>query len=390
MGVANTYVCPRCGNTNPRYFGNKNGSVYCRLCITFQGKEAREYKVDDFMSEPSLDYPLSSTQQFHSKQLLENFKDNKSSLVYAVCGSGKTELVYEVISYALSNGMHVGFAVPRREVVIDLYPRFIKAYKNKNIVMVFGGHNSILEGDIVLLTTHQLYRYDKYFDLLILDEIDAFPFKDNTLLINYFHKSVKGNFIMMSATPPDDIVKYFKKNKYPILSLHTRYHRHPLPVPQVKIRIGYFKLFYLIKKINEYKSLNKQVMIFTSSIAKCEDLYHFLKIFVKRGSFVHSKCLDRKDKINAFKKREYDYLVTTSVLERGVTIKDVQVIIYKSDDFMYEKGVLVQISGRVGRKIDAPTGEVIFLANKKTKAMKEAINAIEFDNSFLTKPETVL
>jgi len=385
MGSDLTYVCPRCGNTDPRYLGNKNGSVYCRLCITFQGKEAREYKVDDFMNEAWTDFPLSSTQEKVARQLLDNYKDQKSSLVHAVCGSGKTELVYKVISYALENGLHVGFAVPRREVVIDLYPRFVAAYKNKKVITVYGGHSDILEGDIIILTTHQLFRYNSYFDLLILDEIDAFPFKDNNLLINYFHKSIKGNFIMMSATPPDDVVKYFKKNNYPILELHTRYHRHPLPVPEVVIRIGYFKLFYLIKKIKEYNKLLKQVMIFTSSISKCEDLYNFLKYFIKKGTYVHSKCLDRKEKILGFKKKEYNYLVTTSVLERGVTIKDVQVIIYKADDLMYEKGVLIQISGRVGRKIDAPTGDVIFLANKCSKDMKEAINAIKLDNTFLTK-----
>lgn len=384
MGSNALYVCPRCGNSDPRYFGYLNGNIYCRLCVTFQGKEAREYKVDDSMYEADLDYPLSANQSKLSGEILENFKDKKSTLIHAVCGSGKTELIYGVISYALSKGMHIGFAVPRREVVIDLMPRFISAYPTHRIVSVYGGHSDQLEGDIILLTTHQLYRYTNYFDLLIIDEIDAFPFKDNKLLMNLFKKSIKGSYILMSATPPDDVVNEFKKNNLPILELHTRYHKHALPVPENKIRIGYLKIFYLVKKIKEYKKEKKQVMIFTPTIGRCEEIFKILKFLIKRGTYVHSKCLDRNEIIKKFKAHKYDYLLTTSVLERGVTIKNIQVIIYDADNSMYNKGVLIQIAGRVGRKIDAPEGEVIFLANKVSEEMRKAINEINRDNSYLT------
>lgn len=385
MGCNAIYVCPRCGNSDPRYFGTKNNQPYCRLCISFQGREVNSYQIDDEDTSASLTYPLSPEQSKISTRLLENFKNNKSTLVHAVCGSGKTELVYGVVSYALSQGLRVGFAVPRREVAIDLFPRFISAFPKRKSVCVYGGHTDDLAGDIIILTTHQLYRYTNYFDLLILDEIDAFPFKDNRLLINLFKKSLKGSYILMSATPPSDIVNDFKKNNLPILELHTRYHRHALPEPISVIRIGYFKIFYLIKKIKEYRKNQKPLLIFAPTISLAEHIFSLLKIFIKKGHVVHSKCLDRKEIITDFKKHKYDYLVTTSVLERGVTIKDVQVIIYNADDDMYNSGVLIQIAGRVGRKIDAPTGEVIFLANKISKSMKEATHAIKLDNTYLTR-----
>ena len=386
MGNNALYVCPRCGNTDSRYFGVKNNQPYCRLCISFQGREVNNsYYVDDEETSASLTYPLSPEQAKISTRLLENFKENKSTLVHAVCGSGKTELVYQVVSYALTQGLHVGFAVPRREVAIDLFPRFISAFPKRKSVCVYGGHTDNLTGDIIILTTHQLYRYTNYFDLLILDEIDAFPFKDNRLLINLFKKSLKGSYILMSATPPDDIVNDFKKNNLPILELHTRYHRHALPEPINVIRIGYFKILYLVKKIKQYKKNKKPVLIFAPTIALAEEVYHLLRIFLKKGYFVHSKCINRKEIITDFKKHRYDYLVSTSVLERGVTIKDIQVIIYNADDSMYNKGVLIQIAGRAGRKIDAPTGDVIFLANKVSKSMKEAIHAIQLDNAYLTR-----
>lgn len=385
MGSMHQYICPICGNKDPRYFGIKNGEVYCRMCISFRGREVIEEELTESNYEAQIDYPLSVEQGRVSTRLLELYKGRKSALVHAVCGSGKTELVYAIISEAMKENKTVGFAVPRREVVVDLLPRFLHAYPSKRVIAVYGGHNQELTGDIILLTTHQLYRYKNYFDLLILDEIDAFPFKDNILLINFFHRSVKGSFVMMSATPPNDVISYFKNNNLEILELHTRYHRHPLPVPNIVIRIGFLKIFYLIKKIKEYKKNKKPLLIFAPTIYKAEELFSLLNIFIKKGTYVHSKCLNRNEIIKDFKNHKYDYLLTTSVLERGVTIKDVQVIIYDADDTLYNKGVLVQISGRVGRKIDAPTGEVIFLANKLTKDMKDAIDEINKDNTFLQR-----
>ena len=89
--------------------------------------------------------------------------------------------------------------------------------------------------------------------------------------------------------------------------------------------------------------------------------------------------------IDRFRKGKYKFLVTTSVLERGVTVKNLQVIVFDADNKVYDSGTLVQIAGRVGRKKDAPEGEVLFLAKTKTKDMEEAIKNIEKSNKTLLK-----
>ena len=63
-----------------------------------------------------------------------------------------------------------------------------------------------------------------------------------------------------------------------------------------------------------------------------------------------------------------------------MTVKDLQVIVYHADHELYDEGTLIQISGRVGRKIDAYDGEVIFIASRKTKKMENAIRKIENAN----------
>ena len=378
--MGNNFVCPRCGNSDPKYIGYINDKPYCRFCIAMKGKEAEKKRINHGAVVLKLEYSLSKDQKRLSEQLLANYQNRVDTLVNAVCGAGKTELIYAVMAYCLSSGKMVAFAVPRRDVVIELVQRIHMVFPNNSIVSVYGGHTEKLIADIIVLTTHQLYRYNKFFDLIILDEIDAFPFKDNKLLNTMFFRAVKGSIIMMSATPSKNVIDYFSQEGRQILELNTRFHRHPLPVPRVITKVGFLKVPYLIKKTKEFISEGKKVFVFVPTISRCEQVYKIIKIFVKNGTFVHSKCKDRTQKILKFKKGGYDYLVTTAVLERGVTFKNLQVIIYDADSEIYNSQTLIQIAGRVGRKIDAPEGEVIFLVNKTTTEIDDAIKTIRSKN----------
>ena len=140
-----------------------------------------------------------------------------------------------------------------------------------------------------------------------------------------------GRIVMMSATPSNDVVEFFSKDNREILELNTRFHRHPLPVPKVIRKIGYLKIPYLVKKLKEFIAEGKKVFVFAPTIDRCEFVAKLLKIPVKNGTFVHSKCKNRTQIIKNFKEGKYDYLVTTAVLEGGVTFKDLQVIIYDAD-----------------------------------------------------------
>ncbi|MFB8735903.1 helicase-related protein [Bacillus sp. SL00103] len=49
---------------------------------------------------------------------------------------------------------------------------------------------------------------------------------------------------------------------------------------------------------------------------------------------------------------KYDVLVTTTILERGVTIPNVQVGVLGAESTIFTESALVQISGRAGRHPD--------------------------------------
>ena len=377
------YICPICGNNDQRYIGLLNGKPYCRRCISFKGENVNEYRPHPGAVVMDIKYPLSKEQSYISEKVKENYQKGIDTLIDAVCGAGKTELIYAVIAAALSKQQTVAFAVPRRDVVIELLPRIKAVFPSNTVIGVYGGHTSKLKADIVVLTTHQLFRYPHIFDLIILDEIDAFPFKDNDLLIAMLKKASRGRIVMMSATPSDEVLREFSTKNHEVLHLNTRFHHKPLPVPKLLIRYGPVKLMTLIRKLHQYRVEKKPAFVFCPTIDIAEKIYEVIKNISSNGNIVHSKKFDREEIIDDFKNGKYLYLVTTAVLERGVTIKNLQVIIYNADHSLYDEHALIQISGRVGRKYDAPEGEVLFLADKSTPAIEKAISTIKDKNKSL-------
>lgn len=375
------YRCPICGNTNPIYIGYFKNTPYCRRCLKFIAKQEVENITFNNETVLNLNYELTQKQEAISNQIINNFKARKNTLIHAVCGAGKTELTFKLIQYCLKNNLKVGFSIPRKDVVIELYNRLKDVFINSKVICLYGGNTNDLEGELTVLTTHQLYRYKKYFNLLILDEIDAFPFKNNLVLHSFLNRSLKGNLLLMTATISDYEKETFRNNKYEIIELYQRFHGYKMPVPKIVLKTGIFKLLYLLKKVKEFVDNKKPLLIFVGYIKDSINLFTFINIFVKGGAYLNSKVEKRENIINEFKRGELKYIVTTSVLERGVTLSNLQVIVYDSYKNVFNSQTLIQISGRVGRKKEFPNGEIIFLSYKKTKEMENAIKTIIEENN---------
>ena len=171
-----------------------------------------------------------------------------------------------------------------------------------------------------------------------------------------------------SFTPPS--------KTYSIVTLFKRYHGKKIPEPSIFVNLRLVNYLYLFFKFRKFIKEEKPLLVFAPTIEECENLYSVLKLFKISGDYVHSKCKDRSLRIERFRNNEYKFLVTTAVLERGVTLKNLQVIIFNASSFIYTKEALIQISGRVGRKKDATDGEVIFIGCRKTKEMVQARETI--------------
>ena len=131
--------CLRCGNRDPDYFYKGHKGYYCRKCIRYsrvlleEEPETFSYEIGNDVSEYSFSYRLTSKQLEASKNCLDSLKKN-DVLLHAVCGAGKTEITIESISYYLSKRMKVAYAIPRKEVVIELEKRFRKIFPKSEIV----------------------------------------------------------------------------------------------------------------------------------------------------------------------------------------------------------------------------------------------------------------
>lgn len=105
------------------------------------------------------------------------------------------------------------------------------------------------------------------------------------------------------------------------------------------------------------------------------------KLFKKYGAeFVYAQDKKRIKKIEQFRSGEINVLITTTILERGVTLSNIDVIVVDADRVSYNVATLVQIAGRVNRKIDDQNGQVIFCYESRSKAMEGALKQIKMMN----------
>ena len=375
--------CVRCGNKDPTFFYKGHKGYYCRKCIGFsrlllkEDIESIDYEIGEKASEYSFNYELTSRQAEASNRCLEYIK-NGDVLLHCVCGAGKTEITVASISEYLARGLKVCYAIARKEVVIELAERFRKIFTSARVVAVYGGHHDIITGDLIICTTHQLYRYYKTFDLLVLDEVDAYPLKGNEVLMNIAINSVVGRIIYSTATVDEGLVKIISKRNYRIVELNVRPSGKPLIVPKVVCLNKYMHIFYLALILH---NMTNQCIIFVPSIGMCKSLYKLFSKFVS-CTYVYADYDKRNKNINDFKMKKYKFIFATSVLERGVTIKDVNVVILNFGK-IFDQANLIQMLGRVGRSIDNPYGEAYILSDHLDRNVIDTMKYLRYVNSFV-------
>ncbi|MEH7384286.1 DEAD/DEAH box helicase [Bacillus sp. JJ1521] len=399
------YDCIRCGNSDQKLFASfdcarcKNECAYCRKCINMGRMSECTVLVSwtgpstivEIPEEPlAWEGTLSPGQQRASTELIKAVQANVQLLIWAVCGAGKTETLFEGIETALQSGKKVCLATPRTDVVIELAPRIKSAFPGVDVIALYGGSEDRSKtAPITLATTHQLLRYYKAFDMIIIDEVDAFPYSAEPMLqyaVNQAKKDVSST-IYLTATPNQTWKNEIAACKRKAVTIPARYHRHALPVPEL-IWCGNWE--EILKKnklprnvmawIKEHLEIEKQAFLFVPRITYLERIVSILQSLDHRIEGVHAEDPDRKDKVARFRSGETPILVTTTILERGVTVPNIDVAVLGAEDKIFTESALVQISGRVGRSAQFSTGEILFFHYGKTREMIKAKKHIEIMN----------
>lgn len=380
--------CNRCGNEEQRYFYNDHGTWYCRKCIAFGRMDVdvevpiKQVQRKKHNCSYTLKYPLTPAQKKAVKEIEMHQANGFDILVCAACGAGKTELVMDSIMRYLNQGKKVGFAISRRQVVLEIKERMAQAFPMLDVIAVCEGFTDIVDADLIVCTMHQLYRYHQTFDLLIMDEVDAFPYRNNKLLEQIAMNACVGRKLYLTATPDEDMLERVHKGELQIVELFQRPHGYPLIVPDVVHTWPTMQFLYSLRFLYEHKKKKKQVLLFVPTIQEAHRYYRSLR-FLFRCAVFTSKTIDKEKVIDDFHDFRYDFLISTTILERGITIKGIDILILHADHPVFNEASLIQMIGRVGRSIEMPTGEGVFLCTKVTKDIKRCIRSIRKMNESL-------
>jgi competence protein ComFA len=381
--------CRRCGNKQLTVFQCakcKGTCLYCRQCIqmgrisscseviTWSGP-SKAHEVNHCFTWTGT---LTSLQAKASNELLISVQRNQSHLIYAVCGAGKTELLYPSIFDALQRGLRVCVATPRTDVVLELAPRFQQVFPQTIIHALYGGSPDYSGfAQLILATTHQLLRFEEAFDVVFVDEADAFPYTVDKSLQFAVQKAKKKSAAVhtITATPSDELLSQADN----ISLISQRFHGFPLPVPRFVGLWNYKKHMYkdqLPQKLANWTQQclqnDQPFLIFfpTIDLMECAlPLFHQIHVDI---SAVHAEDPERKEKVLKLRQKKVCGLLTTTILERGITIPNVQVAVVGADEKIFTSSALIQISGRVGRSVDFPSGDLVFFHHGISLEMDKA------------------
>lgn len=350
---------------------------------------------------------FSKAQQQASDRVLQfvshPFTPARELLIWAVAGAGKTETIFTALSYVLNQGKNVLIATPRKDVVIELTPRLQRAFPEQNLISLHGESRQKGEiGNFVIATTHQAMNFYRYFDLVILDEVDAFPYHNNPMLQHAVRlaRTEAGQQIYLTATPPQQLLQSARTGNAELVMIPSRHHGYPLVEPKIIMDSQLNKCIQqkrlpraIIDFIQHLHRTHRQGFLFLPKVDLIPQMAALIHTYVSQQNInknsesrseevswvagTYANDPQRQSKIEAFRQRKISLLITTTILERGVTIPSTDCLVAFADAHIFDESALVQMAGRVGRSTDDPTGCVIYLGMSRSDAMVKAVKQIK-------------
>lgn len=402
MDVTKTKVrCLRCQQeTSLTKAALPNGEFYCPHCLNL-GRVSTLTKF--YHAEESNQFcPPSDVLAWHGQlsylqsrvaaEVQQSMARHEHRLLWAVTGAGKTEMIFPTVAQALKQKERVGIASPRVDVCLELYPRFSQAFRVPIALLHGRSHEPYSYRQLTICTTHQLLRFYHAFDLLIVDEVDAFPYASNQVLLSATQQALKvdGGLLMMTATPGTTLFNEVKSGRLKVSYLPLRYHGHLLPEIHCHLCWQWRNQFKrgqlpstLILWLKKHWQVHQRFLLFVPRISDLSKIKSILNRLIPKDvafATVFSSDPDRLTKVQAMRDGRYLFLVTTTILERGVTFPGIDVAVLGADEPVFSSSSLVQIAGRVGRSAQRPTGLVDFWLNEYSNSVKRAQTEIKAMN----------
>ncbi|PWF99414.1 DEAD/DEAH box helicase [Levilactobacillus bambusae] len=378
------WVCNRCGQQLTSQTRLPHQQMYCQHCIQL-GRVSTLTKLYTIAENhtfrqsqtPILTWQgrLSPNQLAASNRVAANFQQTVPHLLWAVTGAGKTEMLFAGLAEAIQAGKRIGIASPRIDVILELAPRIQAAFAHSELTVLYGKSPEPYHYcQLTLCTTHQLLRFYRAFDVLVIDEVDSFPFAGNVGLHFAAEHALNasGALLYLTATPDTTLLRLAKQNRLRVTYLPLRYHGFLLPEIHRHLafnwrkRLARGRLPQLVqRKIQQNVKHHQRFLLFLPRVTDLDPVESALNQLNLAGRFatVHAAHPNRADIVMRMRTEQLDFLVTTTILERGVTFPGIDVMVLGADDPVFSVAALVQIAGRVGRKPSRPGGQVDFFCH---------------------------
>ena len=300
-------------------------------------------------------------------------------LVCGDVGFGKTEVAIRAAFKAVQDNKQVAYLVPTTILAEQHYENFCERMKDfpVNIKMLsrFCTPKEVKETiqnmktgmvDIVI-GTHRLLSKDiefKNLGLLIIDEEQRFGVKHKEQI-----KHLKQNVdvLTLTATPIPRTLHMSLVGLRDISLLQEA------PVDRMPIQtfVMEYNLEFVKEAINRELNRNGQAYYVYNRVNSIDTITNELRSVLPSATieYAHGKMNEREleDIMHRFIKKEIDVLVSTTIIETGLDIPNVNtIIIHDADNFGLSQ--LYQLRGRVGR---SNRSAYAFLLYKRDKMIKE-------------------
>ncbi len=340
---------------------------------SLRGQEGKEPKTFDFFpiqqKISSLSYPLTADQKSVIHECLEDLQSSKimNRLVQGDVGSGKSIVAFIVAFGAILSGYQVAFMAPTEilakqhfETAKRLFPNLsievlVSSLKQKEktdiLYRLLHGRISLLIGTHALLSDKVLF---KELGLVIIDEQHRFGVNQRQTLLKRF-KNVDA--LYLTATPIPRTLGLTSFGDLDLSMIKT------MPANRKKVMtqiVSYDELSRLSKTLERHLALGEQIYVVVPLIEESEaldfiDMNQAVEIFKEqlpqaKLGILHGKmkAKDKDEIMTSFKNGTIDCLLSTTVIEVGVDVKNATVMVIL-DAERYGLSQIHQLRGRVGR-----------------------------------------
>lgn len=303
-----------------------------------------------------LGLPLTDEQRGVQSSILQAMSSEHSlrGMLCGDVGTGKTAVYAGPVGGVLKKGGKAVVMLPSLVLAGQIYDELYQAFPDYRVALVTGKQRTeaIQSADLLIGTTALLFEKIDAIDLLVVDEQHRFSKKQREWLATH-----KTHLLEVSATP---IPRSAALIKMGMLDYWRLRERHTKQTIHSYVLDGQSQAGVAFAKMKEQIAMGYQVLVVyalredseaveAQSVASAFEKFN--KTFPGRVMTLHGK-MSEDEKVNTlqgFKNKEADVLLSTTVVEVGVTIPDLRVCLIVNAE-RFGMVTLHQLRGRLARR----------------------------------------